>query len=132
MVGHPDVAKWFGAVAVIAVVGWATVRKWPLDRTLFWSIGMALIVSPTVHPWYLLWVLPLACLRESRGWILMTGTVFLAYAGRDAYLASGVWPQPSWLTGIIYGPPLALLAYDGWRGGRPQGLTGRDKIPEGK
>lgn len=131
-VGHRDISKWVGTVAVMVVVGWATVQKWSLDRALFWAIGTALIVSPTVHPWYLLWVLPLACLRESRGWILMTGTVFLAYAGRDAYLTSGVWPQPLWLTGIIHVPPLALLAYDGWRGARPQGLTCGNNIPDGK
>ncbi len=132
MVGHRDISKWLGTMAVVVVVGWAAVKKWPLARALFWSIGTALIVSPTVHPWYLLWVLPLACLSESRGWILMTGTVFLSYAGRDVYLASGVWPQPLWLTAIIHVPPLALLAYDGWRGSRPQGLTCGKKIPEGK
>ena len=101
VVGHRDISKWLGTMAVVVVIGWGTVKKWPLARALFWSIGTALIVSPTVHPWYLLWVLPLACLSESRGWILMTGTVFLSYAGRDVYLTSGVWPPPLWLTAII-------------------------------
>ena len=93
-------------------------------------IGAGLLLSPTIHPWYILWVLPFACLYLNRGWLLFSGTVFLAYAGRDAYLATGVWPEPAWLIWGIHGPPLALLAWDGWRGRSPEGLTSGHGIAE--
>ena len=118
--GPAELPRRLGAVAVIAVAGWAAVRSWPVGRALYWTIGTALLVSPTIHPWYVLWVLPLACLHGGRGWILLTGTVFLAYAGRDAYLATGSWPEPAWLSLLIHAPPLALLAWDGVRGRDPE------------
>lgn len=116
--GPADLPKWLAAIIVVAVVATAVFRGWTLGRTLFWAIGGALLLSPTIHPWYLLWVLPFACVYRSRGWILFTGTVFLAYGGRGAYLATGVWPEPAWLSWAIHGPVLALLAWDGWRGRR--------------
>ena len=130
--GPDDLPKWIGAAVVGTVVVRAVLRRWSLGRTLFWAIGAALLVSPTVHPWYVLWVLPFACLYRSRGWLLFTGTVFLAYAGRDAYLATGVWPEPAWLAWGIHGPPLALLAWDGWRGRTSEGLPGGQTIAEGE
>lgn len=130
--GPDDLAKWVGAAVVGAVVVRAAAGRWSLGRSLFWAIGAGLLTSPTIHPWYILWVLPFACLYLSRGWLLFSGTVFLAYAGRDAYLATGVWPEPAWLAWGIHGPPLALLAWDGWRGRSPKGLTGGHGIAERK
>ena len=130
--GHPDLAKWIGASIVGAIALRAALRRWPLERVLLWTIGAALLLSPTLHPWYLLWVLPFACLSANRGWLLFSGTVFLAYAGRDAYLATGAWPEPAWLAWLIHGPPLALLAWDGWRGRGSQGLARREGVARGE
>ena len=126
--GHPDAGKWVGAAIVAGIAIHAALRGWTLGRTLFWVCGSALLVSPTIHPWYLLWALPFACLSANRGWLLFTGTVFLAYAGRDAYLATGVWAEPAWLRWAIHLPPAALLAWDGWRGGRTR--SGVERIVE--
>lgn len=126
--GHADLPKWIGAAVVGALAVRAGLRRWPLERALSATIGAALLLSPTLHPWYVLWVLPFACLSSSRGWLLLSGTVFLAYAGRDVYLATGVWPEPAWLSWLIHGPPLALLAWDGWRGRRSQALARRERI----
>lgn len=124
-----EVPRALAALGVVAVAAWAAVRRFGLERALYWTIGAALLLSPTIHPWYLLWILPFACLRRGRGWILYTGTVFLAYAGRDAYVATGTWPEPVWLTALIHVPPLALLAWDAARGGGDPGAP-RDGVPE--
>jgi hypothetical protein len=104
-----DLGRIVGALAVGGVALFAAARRWELDRTLFLTIGTALALSPTIHPWYVLWVLPFACLSGSRAWLLFSGTVFFAYAGRDAYLATGTWPEPIWLRVLIHAPLLALL-----------------------
>ena len=127
--GHPDLPKWIAAAVVGGLALRAGHRRWPLERALFVTIGAALLLSPTLHPWYVLWALPFACLTSNRGWLLLSGTVFLAYAGRDTYLATGMWPEPVWLAWLIHGPPLALLAWDGWRGRRPQALARRERVP---
>lgn len=130
--GPAELPKWIGATVVLSIVIRSLIRRWTLSRTLFWTIGAALILSPTLHPWYLLWVLPFACKYRSRGWLLYTGTIFFAYAGRDTYLATGTWPEPAWVSGLIHGPPLALLAWDGWRSRTSHRLSSRDQIPGGE
>lgn len=121
--GGPDAARWAGGAAVAGVVAWAAWKRWTLDRTLLWTIGAGLLVSPTLHPWYLLWMLPLAALRGSRGWILFTGTALLGYWHYDTFLATGAWPQPAWLSALTWGPPLLLLVADGLRSGAGPGAA---------
>lgn len=113
LAGGADAARWAGGAAVASVAGWAAWRRWPLGRTLLWTIGAGLLVSPTLHPWYVLWVLPFAALRGVRGWILLTGTALLGYWHHDHFLATGTWPQPAWLSALTWGPPLLLLILDG-------------------
>ncbi len=112
LIGPDEWARWAVAGIVVAVALGAAWSRWTLARTLLWTTGAALLLSPTLHPWYVLWILPFACLFESRAWLALTGTVFLAYAGRDAYLASGVWPEPAWLRALVHGPVILLLLYE--------------------
>lgn len=109
------------ALLVLAVVAWTTLRRFGPERALFWILGTGLLLSPTVHPWYVLWALPFAALRVSRPWLLLSGLVFLGYWGLGSYQRTGIWPQPAWLGVLIWGPFYALLALDAWAG---QGLCG--------
>lgn len=127
--GPAAVPRVLAAALVVGVGVWVAWRRFGLERALYWTIGAGLLLSPTIHPWYLLWILPFACLRGGRGWILYTGTVFLAYAGRDAYLTTGTWPEPVWLTALIHAPPLALIAWDAARGG-PQRFGGGREVAQ--
>ena len=102
--------RWIALVPAGLCLAVACLRRWPIQRSVYWVFGLGLAFQPTLHPWYLLWMLPLAALRGSGGWILYTGTIFLAYQGRDAYLATGSWPEPWWLVLLIHLPPLALLS----------------------
>jgi len=108
--GPEDLSRWIAGAVVVAVALGAARRRWSLGRALYWTLGVAILVSPTIHPWYLLWVLPFACLSGGIAWTAFTGTVFLAYAGRDAYLATGSWPEPAWLVALIHVPVWVLLA----------------------
>lgn len=105
---------WPPRAAAAALVGGLLVlavqRGWSLQATLLHVIGAALLLSPTLHPWYALWVLPLAAVRRDLAWLALTAAVPLAYWGRDAYLATGAWPHPAWLTAAVHGPVLVLLA----------------------
>jgi len=129
--GPAEVPRALASLGVAAVAVWAAVRRLGLERALYRVLGAALLLSPTIHPWYLLWILPFACLRSGRGWILYTGTVFLAYAGRDAYLTTGTWPEPVWLTALIHVPPLALLAWEAVRRSGSAPSRPREGAPHG-
>lgn len=105
-------AKLVCGVLLLGVVAWATVARFSAERALFWILGTGLVLSPTVHPWYVLWLLPFAALRRSRPWLLLTGIVFLAYWGHTTFQRTGVWPQPLWARLAIWMPFFVLLAYD--------------------
>lgn len=108
-------AKGAAAAAVAGLALRAGREGWSLERALFWTVGAALLLTPTLHPWYLLWILPFAALRIRPGWLLFTGTAFLSYFHLDLFTRTGDWPQPVWLTLLIWVPPLAVMAWRPWR-----------------
>ncbi len=74
-----------GLVAVLAGIWVLYVsfrRRFDFVREALWILGGVLLLSPTLHPWYLLWLLPWAAARASWGWLVLAATVALAYAGR--------------------------------------------------
>lgn len=113
--------------AVLGVVAWAAVRRFRPERTLLWTLGAVLIVTPELRPWFVLWILPMAALRASWPWLLFSGLVLAAYAGVDVYRETGAWPEPLWARLVIWLPFLALLARDAmvaWRRSTPLSVAG--------
>lgn len=105
----------YGAI-VVGVAFQSARNRWSLERAAFWITGSILMFAPTVHPWYLIWIVPLLALRPSRAWIYLSCSVSLSYYGLGTYRSVGLWPQPVWLALIIWGPFLFLLILDAWRG----------------
>jgi len=109
-----DARRAAGALVAL-VVTWTAWRAYDLERALLWTLGAGMILTPTLHPWYVLWMLPLAALRASRPWILLGGLAFLGYYGLGPYHDTGTWPQPGWLRAAMWLPFLTLLAWDAHR-----------------
>ena len=122
LAGDPVRARVVAAVLVLGVVGYATWRRFSVERALLWIIGAGVLLSPTVHPWYVLWLLPMAALRSHAPFLLLGGLVFLGYWGFAEYEAAGVWPQPGWNRAAMWLPVWGLLL---WRI-RPRGWAGRE------
>ena len=109
LTGSQPVAK-----AVAASVGvFALARFWrrgvdPL-RGGYWLLTLGIILMPAIHPWYLLWPLPLAAAALDLGWIALAILAPLSYwilvdAGPD----SRAWIEPTWVRFAIYLPALAI------------------------
>jgi len=54
------------------------------DEDLLWRgylmVGAYLLLLPTsLHPWYLIWLLPFLCLYPSWGWLYLSGAISLSY-----------------------------------------------------
>ncbi len=67
-------------------------------------IQAAILLAPVLEPWYLLWLIPLLCLRPSWGWSIFSGLVALSYVMLVRYVAEGVWQLPAWVKWVEYGP----------------------------
>jgi len=105
-----DLAK---GVSALLLVGFGTALWWrrvePL-RGCYLLTCAVLLLSPTAHPWYFLWLAPWLCLFPSRAFILLTGLVSLAYVNLGA---SGREAEPySWIRLVEYAPFYALLCAD--------------------
>ena len=69
------------------------------------ALGGALLLSPTLHPWYVLWVLPLAAAHGAFGWLLFGALVPLQYLA-----GAGDVPWAIRLTILL--PPLVWMIRD--------------------
>ncbi|MEA3332800.1 MAG: hypothetical protein U9Q58_04305 [Pseudomonadota bacterium] len=68
-----------------------------------------LLVSPTVHPWYGLWLLPFLVFYQFRAGLLFISLLPLSYIVLEGFQASGVWRENYWITGLIYTPLILAL-----------------------
>ena len=86
----------------------------------FVAIGTFLVLTPTLHPWYLTWIVPFLCFNKNRAWLVLTGTVICYYFMNHElfsrmiwYNNEWVWKEVHWLKLPEYLPFYGLLIY-GW------------------
>ncbi len=85
----------------------------------FLSIGAFLILAPTLHPWYLTWIVPFLCFNKNLAWLVLTGTVIFYYFMNHAlfsrlieYNNEWVWQEVHWLKLPEYLPFYGLLIFE--------------------
>ncbi len=92
------------AVAV-GVIVWKLRADW--RRSALWVLGAALILSPTLHPWYVTWILPLAVWRGQTAWTILSLSALTALLLWESTPLWTAW-QPTLLTrSFVILPPLA-------------------------
>ena len=105
----PHVARLLVAVAALAwILSLSRGRKRPIVRESLLLLGGVLLLSPTLHPWYLLWLLPFAAACLSWPWLFLAALVPLSYWGAGAEVP---WPVRC----AEYLPPLAVAVWLAWR-----------------
>jgi hypothetical protein len=111
---HGEPARRFVMVALAAVLAAALLaiaRRRPetplgLARGCGAAVGAYLLLIPaTMHPWYVVWLVPFLAILPGAGWWYLTGAVALSYAGYtvDPYIV------PVWARLIEYLPAYALV-----------------------
>ncbi|HVE66535.1 MAG TPA: glycosyltransferase 87 family protein [Thermoanaerobaculia bacterium] len=95
------------ALALAVVLLRVAARVGDLEGAVFASLAALLLASPTLHPWYLLWVLPFAATRREPAFLYLSFAAPISYA--LLYPLAG-WSAPAVLL-TEYAPFAALL---GW------------------
>lgn len=108
-------ARQVSAVLLALAVLWTVFRVEDPLQAAFNIFGVYLLLSPTLHPWYLIWVLPFLPFFPRPAWLLFSGLVFLAYHVLTKYSIVGLWEEESWTKWGQYGPLYLLLVWDGLR-----------------
>jgi len=103
-------ARGLGMALLLLVLLWTALRRYDPYRAAFWTMSAYLLLSPTLHPWYLLWILPFLPLFAPPAWILLSGLVFLAYQVLIEYSKTGIWTEQAWIKWAQFAPFYLLLA----------------------
>ncbi len=97
---------------------------WSWPAIMLIVLAAFFLLSPTLQPWYLIWLLPVLCFRDALLafeastrmilplWIL-SATVFLSYWVLANYLPQGLWQEPQWVKWVEYGMPLGFWLWSG-------------------
>ena len=76
------------------------------------AAGAYLLLVPTsMHPWYVMWMVPFLAVTPSPAWLYFSGAVALSYL---KYVVEPA-PFPWWAWAAEYVPLYALLSVAGWR-----------------
>ncbi|MGE3164568.1 MAG: hypothetical protein AB7O52_06665 [Planctomycetota bacterium] len=93
-----------GAVCVAAAL--CKLSSW---RAALWITVGFVVLTPTLHPWYLLWLLPVSIVVCSPPWYLMTITILASYVAQVAWREHHIWIDSAWVRALEFGPVAAWL-----------------------
>jgi hypothetical protein len=95
-----------GALVTVII----TVKARSFEAAWFGIALCFLVLSPTVHPWYALWLFVPAILTVRLQWALAAGCLLFSYAVL-AYFdpRTGAWTEPSWLAFASWLPALLVV-----------------------
>ncbi|MDH3215682.1 MAG: hypothetical protein OEN01_05240 [Candidatus Krumholzibacteria bacterium] len=109
---------WIRLTLMAVVVLFALYQGYRLNDLVRYSyrvLGIALLLSPTIYPWYLCWIVPFLCFHPSRAWLLLTGAIVISYWVWVSFAATGNWEVGIRLLLIEYVPFLSILVYESYR-----------------
>ncbi|MFN7971867.1 MAG: hypothetical protein U0166_05895 [Acidobacteriota bacterium] len=112
------VARAIDGLAFAAVLAIVFRRRLALHDAALAAGAAFVLLTPSLHPWYMLWVLPWLCLRFSWGLAVLGALVPLSYSTFLAGPAiAGHWSEPFLLKVATFATTAVLLLFDArrWR-----------------
>jgi len=94
-------------IACVIAVSLLFIRDW--KRGILWALGVVVVLSPILHPWSLIWILPFATWRGAYAWHVLSVTLFSYYLFWDERLFGLPWHAEPWMRSLIIAPVLAAL-----------------------
>jgi hypothetical protein len=108
------VARAMAGALFLAIVAWALWRRASAVRLTELAIGAFVLLTPALHPWYVLWLVPLVAGGGSWAWVVLAMLAPLGYRPLDVWLAGGPWHDPIWTRVLEHGLTLVALGIDRW------------------
>jgi len=109
-------------VLLVVLLGWGIFHFHPERRGryrndpvsgIFFVLGCVILLAPTVHFWYISWVIPFLVLRPSKPWLLLCLTIAFYFVTYGVFHHTGVWQLPVWAYLCQWVPFYALLILQG-------------------
>ena len=115
ILGNCLVACLICAAVWVAFAWWWARREADVVRYLLGVMAVGAVLSPVLHPWYLVWLVPAFCFWRPTTVLALTATVVLSYTVWPGRLATGVWKIPLWAHVLEYMPVAVLGVWEVWR-----------------
>ncbi|MBE83938.1 MAG: hypothetical protein CME21_15365 [Gemmatimonadetes bacterium] len=96
-------SRWIVGAVFVCAVAVFSIRSIPPIQAAYYTMGAFILLTPTLHPWYVVWIVPFLCFYGNRGWIALTGTIPLAYVILIEYRTTGVWSEQGWVRWTLFG-----------------------------
>jgi hypothetical protein len=116
-IASPAIATGLAIAAGLAAAAWAR-RRLPITSPAAWAwpMAVALLCSPLVYPWYLVWLAPFLVATATLPLTLWTLSIQSTYVVWQRALEGGPWAVPAWVLLFEYG----MLGFAAWVSIPPQ------------
>jgi hypothetical protein len=108
-----EVANFAARMAALALLGLAVAaafwKKLPPVRFAEVALGGLVLLTPTLHPWYVLWVVPLVAAGGSPAWLVLGALAPLGYEPLGRWLTGAPWQDPVWTRLLEHGLTWGVL-----------------------
>ena len=98
----------------LAVAAHAWLRGYDAVRGTGRLLAAWLVLTPTLHPWYLTWILPFFALRPLPAWGWLCAAAPLLYWPIMEWQTHEVWAEPAWVWPVLAVPFFMWLLVDAW------------------
>ncbi|MCA9245034.1 MAG: hypothetical protein KDA32_13840, partial [Phycisphaerales bacterium] len=105
-------ADWLTLVIVGALALAAAMPRIRGDLAQLLAIGPVIALAPTIHAWYLTWLLPALCGRVSWAWLSLIALSPLMLEAERMRELTGEWAAPAWVGAAMFVPFYAILAIE--------------------
>ncbi len=110
-IASPAIATGLAIAAGLAVAAWARRRLSIASPAAWaWPMAVALVCSPLVYPWYLVWLAPFLVATATLPLALWTVSIQSTYVVWQRALEGGAWAVPAWALLLQYG----TLVFAAW------------------
>lgn len=109
-------AHWVAAGCLAALLGLSAWRGRDLITRMLLAMAALVVCSPTLFPWYLVWMFPLLVLRPDPALLVLGLLAPLTDLTVIGYTLDGSWILPVWVQLVEYVPFYALGVASAWRG----------------
>lgn len=110
-----DDPLWARAVIALGFAGAVlllTFSRMPPIQAGFFLIGAFLLLTPTLHPWYAIWMIPFMVFYRQPAWLIFTGLIAISYHVLIRYASEGVWEEAVWVKVALFGGFALVWAFE--------------------
>ncbi len=106
--GDGRVARGIIAALFLGIALFLVRMRLPILRYAYLTAAAFVLLTPTLHPWYVVWLIPFLVFYRHPAWIAFSLLVALSYHVLIQYDARGVWEEAMWVRWVEFGG-LALV-----------------------